>query len=81
MSISRKLFLSSLIVVAVFAFGFGLAFVEEAQADQNYCCTIQPTVHCNAGVGVSVKMPWGEYICVYDPTNEGCLTQVPPECF
>ena len=34
-----------LIVVAVFAFGFGLAFVEEAQAGPDYCCVIPATIH------------------------------------
>jgi len=81
MNISRKLAISGLIVVAVFAFGFGLAFVGEAQAEKSPCCYIPATAHCSAGIGT-----WNEDLMLcyidLDPTNPTlCQAQVTPECW
>jgi len=61
----------------LFAFGFGLAFVEEAQAGLDPCCIIPATPHCNAGIG-----SWEDGMCIYYlvPGNDKyCQTQVPPQ--
>jgi len=79
MNISRKLAISGLIVVAVFAFGFGLAFVGEAQAGPDPCCTIEASGNCTAGVGT-----WYEGACIiyYVPGDDHfCQNQVSPDCW
>ena len=81
MNVSRKLFIGGLIVVAVFAFGFGLAFVGEAQAGPSPCCYIPATPHCSAGVGT-----WNEALelCIYGfrpPSGPYCTIELAPECW
>jgi len=68
----------------LFAFGFGLAFVGEAQAGPDYCCVIPATIHCSEGIGT-----WFAYSypipahCAYQlhPGDDlFCQIQVPPQC-
>ncbi|MEW5995308.1 MAG: hypothetical protein AB1744_13080 [Candidatus Zixiibacteriota bacterium] len=77
----RTIFGMSLILVAVFAFAFGLAYVTPVQAGGNPCCTIEATPYCTEGVGTFIN---SLAICVYAPDPDDstvCQYQIPPQCF
>jgi hypothetical protein len=77
--LKRSTFITSLVLVAVFAFVFGLSFVSTVQAGPDNCCDLDPTPHCNGGVGVWIEGTG----CLYWPLHENpsCDYQIAPECF